>query len=158
MDNQTMLKTLPDSVSAIMRDRMEQHSMSANAVPQPDNTQSENPLEKVGHFFESAGKDIVKGIAKVFSFVSVMEKLFSDSKQAEPQVKQLIGEVLSDVAPFVALMKPIIASGGENIIADASALAELISVSKKLIATFETAIPLIEKNFNNLLDNKAAQE
>lgn len=157
MDNNEMLKTLPAHVQAVMQQKMtaqtevvQQATDGASIPAQAVAQATENVFEKIGHGIETAAKDVAHGITRFFSFVHVIEKIFADSKQAEPEVKQLLGEVLQDVAPFVALIKPVIESGGKNLIEDAGALETLISVSKKLVNTFETAIPAIEKNFNNL--------
>lgn len=157
MNNDEMLKTLPAHVQAVMQQKMTtqteavQQATDSASIPAEGIAQAAgNVFEKIEHGIETAAKDVAHGLTKFFSFVHVIEKIFADSKQAEPEVKQLLGEVLQDVAPFVSLIKPVIASGGKNLIEDAGALETLISVSKKLVDTFETAIPAIEKNFNNL--------
>lgn len=153
MDNKEMMKALPVHVQAVMLQKMPTEKEDVGQTTEGASVPVEatgNIFEKIGHAVETGAKDVAHGIVKFFSFVHVLEKIFADSKQAEPEVKQLLGEVLQDVAPFVALIKPVIASGGKNLVEDAGALESLITIAEKLVNTFEKAVPAIEKNFNNL--------
>ena len=103
-----------------------------------------NVFVEIGHGVEVAVKDVVKGAEDVLTVGGKVIKVISDVKAISPEFKANLATLVNDAKAIAVPLAPVVASGGENVVADLAALTPVVQDVMKLVKDFIAFLPSVE--------------
>ena len=99
---------------------------------------------EVGHGFEVVAKDVAKGAEAVLTVGAKVLKVIADVRALSPEFKANLATLVDDAKAIAVPLAPVLASGGENVAADAVAIVPVMEDVMKLVKDFLAFLPNIE--------------
>jgi hypothetical protein len=103
-----------------------------------------NVFAGIGHGVEVAVKDVLHGAEEVLSVGGKVLKVISDVKALSPEFKSNLATLVDDAKAIAGPLAPVVASGGQNVVADLAALAPVTEDVLKLVRDFIAFLPSVE--------------
>jgi hypothetical protein len=103
-----------------------------------------NVFAGIGHGIEVAVKDVLHGAEDVLSVGGKVLKVISDVKALSPEFKSNLATLVDDAKAIAGPLAPVVASGGQNVVADLAALAPVTEDVLKLVRDFIAFLPSVE--------------
>jgi hypothetical protein len=103
-----------------------------------------NVFAEIGQGVEVAVKDVVHGAEEVLTVGGKVLKVIADVKAMSPEFKSNLATLVNDAKAIATPLAPVVASGGQNVVADLAALAPVTEDVLKLVKDFIAFLPSVE--------------
>jgi hypothetical protein len=105
---------------------------------------------EIGHGVAVAVKDVLQGAEDVLTVGGKVLKVISDVKAMSPEFKSNLATLVDDAKAIATPLAPVLASGGQNVVADLAALAPVTEDVVKLVRDFIAFLPSVEAALKKL--------
>lgn len=99
---------------------------------------------EIGHGVEVVAKDVAKGATEALTVGAKVIKVIADVRAMSPEFKSNLAMLVDDAKAIALPLAPVVASGGENVAADVTAVVPVIEDVMKLVKDFLAFLPSIE--------------
>jgi hypothetical protein len=107
-------------------------------------------FSEIGHGVSVAVKDVFHGAEDVLTVGGKVLKVISDVKAMSPEFKSNLATLMDDAKAIAVPLAPVVASGGQNVVADMAALAPVTEDVLKLVRDFIAFLPSVEAALKNV--------